>query len=206
MNEMGQTFYIADLHFGHQNCLAYDNRPFITTEQNDEILMKLWNEQVSPDDEVYILGDISWHNVSKTIDILNNLQGAKHLIIGNHDQHFLKNKQFRDCFIEIAPYKEINTDDGRGIVLCHYPIPTYNHHYYGWLHFYGHVHNSFEWKMIEHFQREMTDLYGKKSQMYNVGCMMSWMEWRPQTAIDIEVNYQIEKRKEENLKGGIILT
>lgn len=152
-------------------------------------LIQNWNNKVGPDDETYILGDISWHNVTKTVDFLKEMNGAKHLIIGNHDHHFLKNGMFRNQFVEIAPYKEIQFDDGKGVVLCHYPIPTYNHHYHGWLHFYGHVHNSFEWHMIEHFQQDMVALYEKKSNMFNVGCMMPYMYWAPQTASEILQNY-----------------
>ena len=180
---------LISISVSHKNCLAYDNRPWGTTEENDAALIRNWNDAVGPDDEVYLLGDVSWHNVTKTIEYLNDLNGVKHLIIGNHDQHFLKNKQFRDCFVEIAPYKEIYTDDGKGIVLCHYPIPTYNHHYNGWVHFYGHVHNSFEWQMVEHFQQDMVALYEKPSHMYNVGCMMPYMHWTPQTAQAIEENW-----------------
>lgn len=133
---------------------------------------------------------MSWYNVTKTVEILKELQGAKHLIIGNHDKSFLKNGLFRSCFESIDNYKEIEGDDGHGIVLCHYPIPTYKNHYYGWRHFYGHVHSSFEWNMIEHFQHDMVNLYDKKSNMFNVGCMMPYMYWAPQTAADIEKNYQ----------------
>ena len=94
---MGRTFYIADLHFGHKNVMAYDNRPWSTIEENDAMLIRNWNNAVGPDDEVYLLGDVSWYNVTKTVEYLNDLNGAKHLIIGNHDQHFLKNEQFRNC-------------------------------------------------------------------------------------------------------------
>ena len=186
---MGKVFYIADIHLGHKNCLSYDNRPFTSIEEHDEVIINNWNDKVSIDDEVYLLGDVSWYNVTKTIEFLKQMNGAKHLIVGNHDQHFLKNSQFRNEFVEIAPYKEIQLDGGHGIVLCHYPIPTYNHHYNGWLHFYGHVHSSFEWNMIEHFQQDMQALYQKQSRMYNVGCMMPYMHWTPQTAQAIEKNW-----------------
>ena len=52
-------YFIADLHFGHENCLAYDNRPFLDVDSHDNYIINKWNEQVGIDDEVYILGDIS---------------------------------------------------------------------------------------------------------------------------------------------------
>ena len=42
------------------------------------------------DDDIYILGDISWYNITKTIEIINSLNGRKHLIIGNHEKRFLR--------------------------------------------------------------------------------------------------------------------
>lgn len=182
---MGKTFYISDLHFGHVNCLAFDNRPFKNIEEHDNELIRNWNEAVGIDDEVWILGDISWYNATKTIEIFNQLNGIKHLCIGNHDKKLLKNKGVRDLFIEIVDYKEIQLNDKVGVVLSHYPIPCYNHHYYGWYHLYGHVHVSFEWNMMKRVQYEMKALYEKDSHMYNVGCMVDYMGYTPRTLEDI---------------------
>ena len=156
--------------------------------------MDKWNETVNIDDDVYILGDVSWHNVTKTIDILSNLNGNKHLIIGNHDKKFLKNRDFREQFVEVANYKEISLDDrgNKGIVLCHYPIPCFNHHYYGWYHLYGHVHNSFEWKMMEHDKYLMTELHNVSCNMYNVGAMLWYMNYTPKTLDQIVISSTIQ--------------
>lgn len=56
---MGKTYFIADLHFGHKNCLSYDARPFTTIEEHDQALINNWNSVVCIDDDVWILGDIS---------------------------------------------------------------------------------------------------------------------------------------------------
>ena len=72
-------------------------------------------------------------------------------------------------------------DDGRKVVLCHYPIPCYKNHFYGWYHLYGHVHNSFEHNMMEHNRYLMEELYRKPCEMYNVGAMMPWMNYTPRT-------------------------
>lgn len=179
------TYFISDLHFGHKNCLSYDNREFPSIEEHDEALIKNWNEAVGIDDEVWILGDVSWHNATKTNEILSRLNGIKHLCIGNHDKKLLRNEQFRKFFIEIVDYKELYLSKDKGIVLCHYPIPTYNHHYTGWVHLYGHVHTSFEWNMIKQFQYEMRALYLHESNMYNVGCMIPGMDYTPRTLEEI---------------------
>ena len=74
----------------------------------------------------YLLGDISWHNVTKTIEIFNRLNSQHiHLIKGNHDNRLLKNRELQSRFCEITDYKELDIGDGKGIVLCHYPIPCF---------------------------------------------------------------------------------
>lgn len=182
---MGKTFFIADLHFGHKNCLVFDNRPFATIEEHDEALIKNWNEVVGIDDEVWILGDISWYGAMKTIEIFNSLNGIKNLVIGNHDKKLLRNSDVRALFNEIVDYKEIGYNPHSMIVLSHYPIPCFNCHYYGAYHLYGHVHVSFEWNMMEHIKFEMKELYDKPCNMYNVGCMTPHMNYTPKTLEEI---------------------
>ena len=53
-------FYISDLHFGHKNILAFDNRPFFTLSEMEETLINNWNNRATKNDEVYILGDMFW--------------------------------------------------------------------------------------------------------------------------------------------------
>ena len=187
------VYFIADTHFGHQNALAFDNRKFKTIEEHDNALIENWNNAVGIDDEVFILGDISWHNATKTIEIVKSLNGVKHLIVGNHDKKLLKNRELQSLFVEITDYKELSLPDGKGIVLCHYPIPCFNHHYYGWYHLYAHVHSSFEWNMMERVKYEMTELYDKPCMMFNVGAMLDYMDFTPRTLDEI-----LEKNNEEN--------
>ena len=175
------NYFIADLHFGHKNALSFDNRPFKTIDDHDEALIKNWNNAVGLDDDIYVLGDISWHNTTKTISIFKQLNGRKHLIIGNHDHKLLKNRELQQEFVEIASYKELDIGNGNICVLSHYPIPCFKNHYYGWYHFYGHVHNSFEWNMMENIKRQMTELYDKECKMFNVGAMMPYINYIPRT-------------------------
>ena len=88
-------------------------------------------------------------------------------------------------FVEIVDYKELYISNNCAIVLSHYPIPCFNNHYYGWYHFYAHVHSSFEWNMMERVKFEMAALYDKECHMYNVGCMIPYMEFRPKTLEEI---------------------
>ena len=182
--------FISDIHFGHKNILAFDNRPFKSIEEHDEFIVNKWNETVSPLDHTYILGDLSYYNVTKTIELMNSLAGSKTLLLGNHDERFMRNKDFRNCFREITYYKKLSFDDGRTLVLCHYCIPDFDNHYRetGY-HFFGHVHVSFEYNMILRFKYLMETLHDKPCQMFNVGIMCPEMEWKPKTFNEIVSAY-----------------
>ena len=71
--------------------------------------------------------------------------------------------------------------------MSHYPIPCFKNHFYGWYHLYGHVHNSFEFNMMEHDKFLMQELYSRPCHMFNVGAMMPWMDYTPRTLDEIEL-------------------
>ena len=178
------NFYIGDLHFGHKNCLAFDNRPFKTIEDHDEGLIKAWNDKVGIDDHVYILGDVSWYGVKHTTELFNQLNGKKHLIVGNHDKKLLRNADFRKLFVEIEK-SDVIEDNGRKVVLTHFPMSSYDYQYHGGYQLYAHVHVSFQWNIQMRVDREVAALLEKEIRSYNVGCMVSYMHWAPCTLDEI---------------------
>lgn len=182
---MGKNFYIADLHFGHKNIIRYDNRPFVSVNEMDNTLIKNWNSVVSNDDTVYILGDISWYDDMQTADVFNKLNGHKILIKGNHDKI---SSYLRTFFDRIVDYLEIN-DNGNKVVMSHYPMPFWNGQFRNSVHLYGHVHNSHQWNMMESWKDELKQLQDLPGHMYNVGCMMSYMNYTPRTLDEIMNNH-----------------
>lgn len=192
---MGKKFYISDWHYGHKNVLGFDNRPFISIEQMNEELIRRWNSVVSAGDLVYILGDMFWCTPKIAAPIMEQLNGQKILVKGNHDRWH--DSKFDKLFVKIDEYMEIE-DEGRNVVLCHYPIPCFKNHFYGWIHLYGHVHNSFEWNMMEHQRFLMEELYDRQCDMINVGAMMPWIDYTPRTLDEIINGYGVY-RKELNI-------
>lgn len=188
---MSKNYYISDLHFRHRNALAFDNRPWHNIEDMERDVISNWNNVVDKSDNVYVLGDFVWSKKEEDwIEILNKLNGNIHLVLGNHDIKPKKMSQkLRDKFASISEYKEIN-DNGRNVVLCHYPIPCFKNHFYFWYHLYGHTHTGFESNMMENIKRQMKDLYAKPCEMYNVGCMLSYMNYTPRTLDEIIEGYR----------------
>lgn len=178
-------YFIADLHLGHTNCLGFDNRPFKNIKEQDDFIIDNWNNTIKENDDVYILGDFSWYDATKTIEIFSKLNGRLHLIKGNHDGKLLKNRKVRGLFVEICDYKEltISCDNKiKNIVLSHYPIPCYKNHYWGWYHLYGHVHNGMEYNLTLKICNEIKALFPDKDyEAHNVGAMISYMNYIPRT-------------------------
>ena len=57
---MNKVFFTGDLHFGHENVIAFDRRPFATVEEMDAELIRRWNNKVGKGDLVYLLGDLRY--------------------------------------------------------------------------------------------------------------------------------------------------
>lgn len=179
---MSTKFYIADWHFGHKNCIAFDNRPFLSIDEMNSELIRRWNDRVGTGDVVYVLGDMFWCRPEVATPVMDELRGTKILVKGNHDR--CNDDEFAKKFSKVCDYLEVD-DNGRNIVLSHYPMPCFKNHYYGWYHFYGHVHTSFEHNMMLHQKYLMEELYGKQCQMYNVGAMLPYMDYTPRTFEEI---------------------
>ena len=185
---MSKKFYISDWHYGHANCIAFDNRPFPDVKTMNEMLISNWNNAVSPGDVVYVLGDMFWCKQAEAMPVLEKLNGTKFLIKGNHDR--CNDGAFVKQFAKVTEYLEVKDGD-RHVVLCHYPIVCFKNHYHGWYHLYGHVHNSFEYNMMEHDRYLMRELYEKPCNMFNVGAMMPYMDYTPRTLDEILLGNEV---------------
>lgn len=135
------NFYTSDNHFFHRNIIRLSERPFSDMEEMHTTMISKWNNRVSNKDTVYILGDFSFGGGKETNGILEQLNGKKVLIKGNHD-NYLSDKLFNyNLFESIHPYMEIK-DLNKIVVLFHFPILEWKGFYKGGIHLYGHVHNK----------------------------------------------------------------
>lgn len=134
-------YYTADLHLGHENVIRYCDRPFSNAEEMGEAIVSNWNSVVREKDEVYIIGDVLFKLKNDSPLYLDRMNGTKHLITGNHDVRNLKKDRFRELFASVNDYLIID-DEGRKVVLFHYPIVEWDGYFRGAYHIYGHIHNS----------------------------------------------------------------
>ena len=137
---MNKLWFTSDLHFYHKSINRFC--PNTRTGQNalemNEDLINTWNEQVADEDEVYILGDVSFSGHDRARLCLERLKGKKHIILGNHDK--IKIYQgMRDILESVEYYKTLKLE-GRKVILFHYPIFEWDAMSHGSFHLHGHTH------------------------------------------------------------------
>ena len=189
---MSKKFYIADTHFGHRNCIRFDNRPFSTVEEHDAALIANWNRVVTQSDHVYVIGDFAYRNERDVKEYIDALNGHIHLIRGNHDKRSAEyEKNFRSVN-DILIVNDIFHGEPRKVIMCHYWMPFAPHQRHGAFVLHGHTHVSLEAKLEEEMKRKIRQ-NGIRCDAYNVGCM--YQDYRPMTLEEI-VGRNEEKRME----------
>lgn len=131
-------YFIADTHFGHENIIRLCNRPFSTVAEMNETIIENWNQRVSSNDTVFIVGDM-FFRAEDVEGILYKLKGKKRLIVGNHDD-WLKRIDAAKYFASIDNLLEVS-DGQHSLVLCHYPLVTWKHAKRSYM-IHGHIHND----------------------------------------------------------------
>lgn len=186
---MGKVFFTSDLHFGHENAIRFDNRPFQTVEEMDAELIRRWNAKVGKGDLVYVLGDMIWksHN-GDAEQLIRSLNGQIILIKGNHDR-FLHNAKAKNALAGVKDYDDIcvTLKDGtkRRCILQHAFVPMYYGHRHQAIHLHGHSHQTEE-SVFEFMIQALLREQGLKPEIYNVGCM--YWNYEPVTLDEILAN------------------
>jgi calcineurin-like phosphoesterase family protein len=143
-------YFISDTHFNHKGSLLWNNgsvRPqFASVDEMNELMMTNWNNTVKDNDIVYFLGDFAYKcSVRSAEDIFRSLNGAKHLVKGNHDYKIAT--KFKD-WASVSDIKQIEyVEPTKGkieIICCHYPMLSWRHKEQGSIHLHGHVHGGIQ--------------------------------------------------------------
>lgn len=202
-------YYIADLHFYHAALNDHmDHRGFADVEEMNEYMIARWNNKVRRNDEVVVIGDLSWGKVEETNAVLKRLNGTLYLILGNHDQILFDRKIDAARFKWMKYYEELS-DNKRKVVLCHYPIMCYNGQYRldkdgkpKTYMLYGHVHDSTDQRLLERFQ-EMTrntvtvNMQGEEQRIpcNMINCFCKYSDYEPLT---LDEWIELDQRRRRN--------
>ena len=150
------NYYISDIHFGDKRIFELCNRTKSIMEFEKSFITR-WNMKIKAEDDVYILGDISYDGYKKIIDIFKKLNGRKHILIGNHDEWILNNPNIHSdlCRLATIDFILIIKDKNREVFLCHYPVMDWPNIENGSIHLYGHIHNKDKSEIKEYFKNKM---------------------------------------------------
>lgn len=153
------TWFTSDQHFGHDKIRIYCKRPFESVAAMDLQMVQNWNDVVAIQDTVWHIGDFTLGNYETFIFYINSLIGRINIVPGGHDY-----KWMGDWASVMTPegwripgtvnaylYPPLHSlqikrkgERPLPLVMCHYPMMSWDRSHYGSLHLHGHVHNT--WK------------------------------------------------------------
>lgn len=143
-------YFWADTHFNHRGIMEYCSRGWAQGDVHrmNEILIARWNHRVGKKDEVYFLGDFGFsHSKLWPLEaVFDQLNGHKHLVIGNHDE---KNPEAMKLPWSSKRHIAVVRHEGKRVVCCHYPLESWPGAHKGRLHAHGHSHGTLK-RVVPH--------------------------------------------------------
>ena len=133
-------FFTADQHYNHSNIIRYCDRPFSSTQEMNEELIRRHNEVVGKNDITIHAGDFAWVKTHKEANsIFKQLNGNHIYLKGCHDRWMPKNTR-------VMWQKKI---ENNYVVVCHYPMRSWPRNAHGSIMLHGHCHGT-----IKPFERQ----------------------------------------------------
>lgn len=178
-------FLTSDLHLGHDKDFVVQARGFETVEEMNAEIIRRWNERVYPDDDIYVLGDLTLGDVEEGIRLIAKLNGYLHILRGNHDTDKKVERYLELPNVVSVQYADVLKYGKAVFWMGHYPTITANYD------------DDKPWAkhvvcLFGHTHQEQP-FYNDNPYMYNVG-----MDAHNCTPITIdEVIANIRKKKEE---------
>lgn len=135
------NYYTSDQHYGHGNIIGYCNRPFESTADMNDTMVTAHNAIVSPEDDVWMLGDFCFGNAEYIKRTATRLNGRIHIVLGNHDR---RPNVLREVGWDV--HRRIIIEEG-GLRLFLHHKPLYDQTLWAGIahyHFCGHVHERWQ--------------------------------------------------------------
>lgn len=194
-----QVFFTSDWHIGHGNCLKFDNRPFENINEMHKTLVANFNKQVPTDGITYFLGDMVLSNIEVTKCVIDQLNGLKILIRGNHD------KGIETCYnagFDVVMNSSSLNIGGELVTLTHCPLkglyredtttmkgrtegenwhgenrhPDFSIENFGQFHLHGHIHSPNKGQSQKILDRQYdVGCVGNNYRPVHIGVIDSWI-------------------------------
>lgn len=146
-----EFFVTSDNHFFHKFMAAH--RGFADVESMNKMMVHWWNHNVPDTATVLLFGDFSFGNREDTRAIVEQLNGEKFIIPGNHDDSKRIEYWFGADHVlpELTNVKVVDGDEQIRFVASHYPLASWNGSDKGSLHLHGHLHTKDNQPISHHF-------------------------------------------------------
>ena len=152
------VFVTSDLHFCHDREFVWGARGYADVNEMNEAQVRKWNEVVTDEDEVWVLGDLMLGDFEQGLSYLKQLKGKIHVCLGNHDTS-KREKAYRDLGWDVQLCARMKYKKN-SFYLSHYPTITHNidekELWQVVVNLYGHTHQT-------------TNFYHDDPWMYHVG-------------------------------------
>jgi calcineurin-like phosphoesterase family protein len=154
-------FFTSDTHIHHKNVIELCNRPFANIIEHDREIIQRHNSVVTDSDETWDLGDVGYRcSAQYLVDCLKQLNGKRHIIMGNHDKALRQaykqgllsglinsgkleivggETAINDSTLAISKMLKI---EGRQVFVSHYAYKTWPGAFRGTIMLYGHSHGN----------------------------------------------------------------
>ncbi len=139
--KFSKTFVVADLHLGHKGVCVFSSesdpskslRPWDNIEDMNEAIISNWNETVTNEDRVFILGDVVINR--RFLPLIAQLNAKRKILVkGNHDNFRLE--EYAQYFYDIlGSYCYLD------VIMTHIPVhPCQKERFKANIH--GHLHDK----------------------------------------------------------------
>ena len=191
-------FFTSDLHFGSDDTIKLDKRPFKNSKIFEKQTIKSWNKVAGKNDIIFVIGDLvdchSKDNRScvEKLSLVKKVKAKIFLILGNNEERIIKYffdndfESFRNYCLSIG-FLDVKKEEDLSICsqsfhLVHKP----KHRKEGVINLFGHSHKAM-------------GLY--KSFGFNIGCDLN----NYQLYSERDIQFLLDKKqtywdKDENLK------
>lgn len=125
IQKLSNIHFTSNLHFRNKEVAL--SRGFNGVEEMENSIIEQWNNQVKPDDTIYILGgfcSITKGALQSYMNLVYELNGRKHFILSSDDYIDTFNIMMDDPnlgILSVSQYKEVTFMTQR-VVLMHYPL------------------------------------------------------------------------------------
>ena len=190
-------YFTSDLHFGSEDTIKFDKRPFKNHKVFKAKILKIWNTLLSNEDTLYVIGDlVDYHEetkdkVLKELKVVKKINAKVKLILGNNEERIVDNLFNGDFEVFRRYCIELGFEDVRKEEEIHINMIPFNlvhkpkHHKDGMLNLFGHSHKAL-------------GLY--KPYGFNIGCDLN--NYEPYSEDDIMVLLEKKEKywdKDSNL-------